>query len=1307
MTIFPSRLKQWFHSGLKWTFFSVSVFIIFIAIVLNITRLLTPELVKHKADLEQWASRAVNLPVSIGKVRAKWHNFEPALEFEDVQLMDKDHKNPVLHVENLLVELNLIKTLWYWQLRVQRLILSGTHLDIYYDDTGKFHLKGLPQSAKVPNSMAASDNSQEVGNAWVWLLKQGEIIIQNVSIYYHSAEGFNVNIADLDFKIGMDSGKHYLAAFAVLQSRTPSVFKFFARFKNTHFGQKDFKADVYLSGNQGIIQKFLKYPALADRLKPYMMQMGKASIEIWGSGQQRQWKVLQAHLKMQQFKVKIPNTSQSLLIDELGGNFAWQRLTDSWSVTGDNLSLIINHRIWPQKKLAFRSYYPTNAQSSRQLLYAGYLRLDDIQALATTVGEWPKEAEDIYETLKPSGELYDVTVEHTNANSFSVVTQFKDLSMKPWQNFPGFSHVSGTVFISPAQGAVALTGHNTTFDFPTLFSHSPMWSEVKAVAQWKKLNEQWEVQVPIIDLNDGNMHYWGAFRLEDSSQHPATVDVLAGLNLERVEKIVRYLPDRAMSPGGYRWLSTAFSRGSIKEGTLVLRGPLDSFPFSHHQGHFEVDTQLHDVDLRYQDQWPALSHIGGHMDFENDAMHIYEANGYITGNHLTQVTADINSFKDIDLTLVGEVNDGNLDNGVNFLKATPLKIGKHLQMVTMTGPMQLDLKMDIPLTQNLPLSLWGRITTKAAQLQVPAWNIGLKAIEGQFNFTANSLTANHVTAELANEPAVIDIKTLTPGELTSALQFSLSGYFNTERLANQYKEFFEWSYLSGKTAYSATLTLPDDNVNLPCTFTLDSDLSGIQIQIENLYKKTSDQKVPLHAMVQMPSQGPLKLEAQYGDQLSASLGFDQVKGVMKFIQGEIALGGEKAHYPDESGLFFKLTVPLFNWQDWQPLVKKLQANASSSTLLTQVDLKTDVLKAFNREFRSVILSFMPQLDWWVVELNTPLIEGELKFSRSDWQHNLFTANLKRLYIDDSLLLQDGTKTNFNAAELPPLDIAIQDFYYQKKYIGALNLKTEPLGDGINIEVLDLSSSIYTLKTTGRWTKSATQEETSIIGQLDTSNMGQLLNQWNLTGTLVKGEGNTAFSFNWPGSPLKPLVQQLQGYLKINLKNGTIIHLSQSAKEEIGVGQLLNLFSLQNLVHHFSLNFSDLSQSGFSFTELSGDFTFNNGSATSQNIYLNGPVARIDANGHINYVKKNYDMQVKVSPYVTSNLPILATIAGGPLVGAATWVVNKLVSPGVSKAVQHVYHVRGTWKSSGVVNLPHPDTPPLDPTDNHEKPNTNT
>ncbi len=96
--------------------------------------------------------------------------------------------------------------------------------------------------------------------------------------------------------------------------------------------------------------------------------------------------------------------------------------------------------------------------------------------------------------------------------------------------------------------------------------------------------------------------------------------------------------------------------------------------------------------------------------------------------------------------------------------------------------------------------------------------------------------------------------------------------------------------------------------------------------------------------------------------------------------------------------------------------------------------------------------------------------------------------------------------------------------------------------------------------------------------------------------------------------------------------------------------MLSILSLQTIPRRLKLDFSDLSQGGYSFDTLKGNFVHKKGVMNTADSYIDGPVAYASIKGDLDIVKQLYSVDLHISPHITASLPIVATIAGGPYCG---------------------------------------------------------
>ncbi len=105
---------------------------------------------------------------------------------------------------------------------------------------------------------------------------------------------------------------------------------------------------------------------------------------------------------------------------------------------------------------------------------------------------------------------------------------------------------------------------------------------------------------------------------------------------------------------------------------------------------------------------------------------------------------------------------------------------------------------------------------------------------------------------------------------------------------------------------------------------------------------------------------------------------------------------------------------------------------------------------------------------------------------------------------------------------------------------------------------------------------------------------------------------------------------------------------------------MGLLSLENLLtRRLQLDFSDVFKKGFVFDKLEANMIFKSGIVETDNLFIDGPAAKIKISGIANLSNKEIDLQMLVTPKVGNTLPIAASLAtGNPAIGVGVWVVDK-------------------------------------------------
>jgi uncharacterized protein YhdP len=228
-----------------------------------------------------------------------------------------------------------------------------------------------------------------------------------------------------------------------------------------------------------------------------------------------------------------------------------------------------------------------------------------------------------------------------------------------------------------------------------------------------------------------------------------------------------------------------------------------------------------------------------------------------------------------------------------------------------------------------------------------------------------------------------------------------------------------------------------------------------------------------------------------------------------------------------------------------------------------------------------------------------------------------------------------------------------------------------------------------MQVSGTWLVDDKGQHSSFKLAYDGDDVGATLTALNFAGVIKGGKAHTEAQLDWPGPPTAFALARAAGSMSFEIKDGRLLDV------EPGAGRILGLLSFQALPRRLLLDFSDLFRKGFSFDSLAGNFTIEDGNAQTDNLYMDGPSARIEARGRVGLAAEDYDQRVTVTPNVSGGLPVAGALAAGVGAGAALFLAEKLLKPGIDKMTRAEYRVTGSWAN--------PDVERITSTDQGKKP----
>jgi uncharacterized protein YhdP len=222
-----------------------------------------------------------------------------------------------------------------------------------------------------------------------------------------------------------------------------------------------------------------------------------------------------------------------------------------------------------------------------------------------------------------------------------------------------------------------------------------------------------------------------------------------------------------------------------------------------------------------------------------------------------------------------------------------------------------------------------------------------------------------------------------------------------------------------------------------------------------------------------------------------------------------------------------------------------------------------------------------------------------------------------------------------------------------------------------IEKLRITNPDSVLNANGEWNNWKRRPNTLLRFNWEIDDMGKSLKRLNYPDIIKAGSANITGQLRWAGSPHEFDIPNLSGSLKLDAKKGQILQV------EPGVGRLFSVLSLQNLPRRLTLDFKDLFSRGFIFDKITADVKIQQGIMRSDNFKMEGPTARVEIKGETDLDKETQHLYVKATPFISDTLS-LAAFAGGPAVGAAAYIAQKILKDPLNKIAETEYEIVGTW-----------------------------
>lgn len=1214
---------------------------------------------ERKDEIAKWAGDKMGYPLEIGDVGLYWLDLFPKLYLSDIRLLTAENAAPFVAANQVFVGLNLWKSLQQQQAVIDSASISGLVIGLEKDAVGDFKLAGL-------NASADSFSLSQEALAEALVLLQG-VKLNAIQITYqdalkpHFSGLYQIETAEIQ-----QYAMHWQVDASVqLPNHLGEHVNVIAEMEAPNLQLKDWNVTIAAQQLQlGSWLKGIDYDGVE-------ITRGRANFQVTADRQADNTRV-DGQIRLSQAEFASTDVSEKLntvLITQLDTSFDWQKRDEKWQLKLNHAPLDMEGEVWPAGEISL-----AGQRQSVEQMSADFLRLSDLTALGLLVAN----PNPYIQQHQPAGELTDVKIAF-NAQQELVTLQLqaKEIAFLGHQNLPGVSGLSFGVNWQDGQLALGFDANAWTLYADGWLDEEVYFDSLKGQLHWQQNDNGWQLTSTAIRLvnEDLNLQLDGTL----TEQQGLQADMQLSIAYLAVPRWPAYVPLRVLEDTFASWVENAFLAGEIRQGLIRLTGDPKAYPFDTQPeaGEFELFLEVADVTLDYNSDWPALTSVAGQIASTGNNLSIVADQGQISGYRFDSVTAEIEPLIDglPQLVVNGQLL-GEAQNGLDFLATSPLqsRIGGLTDILSAKGNSRIDLTLKVPLLNPDATQVQGEITLIDTELFLSLLpRLPIEQVNGQLQFTNEAVTAEDIAAKVLNEDALVSI---------SPHQDKMRVAIDTQITATALPSLWQGTQLdeiTGKTALLTTIDItPRDLDGFDIEVNAVTDLIGMHLNLPAPLNKAAEAAWPL-MITFLPDTSP-KISVAL-DNL-AFLQWDNSKSTPRM---NVHLGGQQGRLPDQgfsvTGNFE--TLELDPWLDW---IADLEFATENSPLAGNfvpdlIDVSVQTLSINQQLFNSVIFEAQKKAVSWQIQLASQQMKGNI-----NWPFDSKTlATLHFDFVDIELATEEepaAEKPSAERALWPGFQLNIDNLTINGMKLGRLQATAIQQPNRWHLTSATLQSPTLTASASAQWSRLGAGDQSSVNMTIQSGDLAGLLEDLRYLPAIEANRTQVDADFKWPGDPLAFNRQTLQGKMLIDIGNGQMKEVDPGA-----AGRIFGLLSFAAIPRRLSLDFSDLFGGGFGFSSIKGNFAFADGIAQTQDFTMRADSALVEVSGPINLVEESYNQIVKVTPSVSSTLPLAGAVAGGPVglgVGTAIFladrIAGKLFNREIVNLISYRYRLTGPWSA---------------------------
>ncbi|MDX1434935.1 MAG: AsmA-like C-terminal region-containing protein, partial [Gammaproteobacteria bacterium] len=553
---------------------------------------------------------------------------------------------------------------------------------------------------------------------------------------------------------------------------------------------------------------------------------------------------------------------------------------------------------------------------------------------------------------------------------------------------------------------------------------------------------------------------------------------------------------------------------------------------------------------------------------------------------------------------------------------------------------------------------------------------------GRIGFDENGLRGEGVTGDYLGRPVSGFIETVE--DANGHTRARLNGHADAAYIARHLHnagllasdgigEMPILARIQGEAPWQATIDVLEQHASgeAPVVLRVESNLESAALALPAPFAKPVGEPLPIVVEAHFADRVHREMRLTMGGLASGVFDLRDGDGGYRMHRANVHLGGGTATLPKDARLTITGRVAHTDLGDWSNLALSPQEGTSQADALpTRVDVAVERLAVLGAEFDAVhITASSTDEGGWRASIVGDQLDGQITVPTRSGDAPV-TARFDRLTVSP---LPEGDANPPDPRGLPPVHFSCRQCTFGDTSLSDIELVTSKIPEGMRIDSLRLRSHAFDASAGATWTVGEDDaQRTRLDARLASPDLGNLLTALGHKGDATRG-GVTDLTLTaaWDGSPSDFDLERLDGVLHFRTGEGTLTDIERGT-----AGRLFGLLVVPDLPRRLKGDFSDLFEKGFVYREIEGTFNIERGNAYTNNLTLDGSLARINIAGRTGLVAEDYDQLITVTPKLSESLPLM------PI-----WLVEKAFQKELfNKLFAYQYTVTGSWNAPSVTRV---------------------